>query len=151
ALGTNPCDNSTVFAGQIFDPATTQTVNGQVCRTAFPGNIIPQGRISPLSAQFMALMPTADSNAPTNNTLASVPTAPQNNLFYLFKVDHNIRHNLVLHASYYKGRFNSPTSPLISGPLSAGNNFNVLGWEPRVSFDWTINPHLLNQILYSVQ
>src|ERR1019366_10159614 len=24
-------------------------------------------------------------------------------------------------------------------------------WEPRVSFDWTINSHLLNQVLYSVQ
>ena len=144
ALGTNPCDGSTIFAGQIFDPATP-------CRTAFPGNIIPMNRLSPLSAQYLALMPTATTNAPINNTLVSTPTAPTNNFVYLFKVDHNISHSLVFHASYYKGRFNTPTSPTISGPLGTGNNFNSLGWEPRVSFDWTINSHLLNQVLYSVQ
>jgi len=37
---TNPCDNTPVLLGQIFDPSTTKTVNGQLCRTAFPGNKI---------------------------------------------------------------------------------------------------------------
>jgi Carboxypeptidase regulatory-like domain/TonB dependent receptor len=150
-LGINPCDGSTVIAGQIFDPNTTQVVGGQTCRTAFPGNIIPIGRLSPLSAQYLALIPTATTNAPINNTLVAVPTAPQNNLVYLFKVDHNINHAVTVHGSYYKGRYNTPTSPLISGPLGTGNNFNVLGWQPRASVDWTINSHLLNQTLYSVQ
>jgi hypothetical protein len=150
-LGTNPCDGSTVYAGQIFDPNTTQVVGGQTCRTAFPGNMIPLGRLSPLSAQFLSLIPTATSNAPIDNTLVAVPTAPQNNLVYLFKVDHSINHAVTFHGSYYKGRYNTPTSPLVSGPLGTGNNFNVLGWQPRASVDWTINSHLLNQTLYSVQ
>jgi hypothetical protein len=150
-LGINPCDGSTIFAGQIFDPATQQVVGGQTCRTAFPNNIIPANRISALSSQYLALIPTATNNTPTNNTLVSVPTAPENNLVYLLKADHNITHNVVFHGSYYKGRFTQPTAPLISGPLGAGNNFNTLGWEPRISVDWTINSHLLNQTLYSVQ
>jgi hypothetical protein len=150
-LGTNPCDGSTVFAGQIFDPNTTQVVGGQTCRTAFAGNIIPIGRLSPLSAQFLALMPTATTNAAINNTLVAVPSAPQNNLVYLFKADHSFNHAVTFHGSYYKGRYNTPTSPVISGPLGTGNNFNVLGWQPRVSVDWTISPRLLNQTLYSVQ
>ena len=150
-LGTNPCDGSTVYSGQIFDPATTTTVGGVECRTAFPGNIIPANRLSALSAQYLALIPTATTNAPTLNTVVSVPTAPENNLVYLLKFDHNINQKLVFHASYYKGRFTTPTSPLISGPLGAGNNFNSLGWEPRASVDWTVNNHLLNQTLYSVQ
>ncbi len=150
-LGTNPCDGSTVFAGQIFDPNTTQVVGGQTCRTAFAGNVIPIGRLSPLSAQFLALMPTATTNAPINNTLVAVPSAPQNNLVYLFKADHSFNHAVTFHGSYYKGRYNTPTSPVISGPLGTGNNFNVLGWQPRVSVDWTISPRLLNQTLYSVQ
>jgi Carboxypeptidase regulatory-like domain len=147
----NPCDGSTEYQGQIYDPATTQTVGGVECRTAFPGNIIPGTRLSGLSSQYLALMPTATSNAPTLNTLISVPTAPENNLVYLLKFDHNISSKVVFHASYYKGRFTSPTSPLISGPLGSGNNFNSLGWEPRASVDWTVNNHLLNQTLYSVQ
>jgi hypothetical protein len=150
-LGTNPCDGSTIYAGQIFDPATTQTVGGVECRTAFHGNMIPGNRLSALSAQYLALIPTATTNAPTLNTLVAVPTAPENNLVYLLKLDHNINSKLVFHASYYKGRFTTPTSPLISGPLGSGNNFNSLGWEPRASLDWTINNHLLNQTLFSVQ
>jgi hypothetical protein len=150
-LGTNPCDGSTIFAGQIFDPNTTQVVGGQTCRTAFPGNVIPSNRFSPLSSQYLALMPTATTNAPINNTLVAVPSAPQNNLVYLFKADHSFNRAVTLHASYYKGRYNTPTSPLISGPLGTGNNFNVLGWQPRVAVDWTISPHLLNQTLYSAQ
>jgi hypothetical protein len=147
----NPCDGSTEYQGQIYDPATTQTIGGVECRTAFPGNIIPGGRLSGLSAQYLALIPTATNNAPTLNTLVSVPTAPENNLVYLLKFDHNINSKVVFHASYYKGRFTSPTSPVISGPLGSGNNFNTLGWEPRASVDWTVNNHLLNQTLYSVQ
>jgi Carboxypeptidase regulatory-like domain/TonB dependent receptor len=150
-FGINPCDGSTIVAGQIFDPNTTQVVGGQTCRTAFPGNVIPGGRLSPLSAQYLGLMPTATTNAPINNTLIAVPSAPQNNLVYLFKADHSFNHAVTFHGSYYKGRYNTPTSPLISGPLGTGNNFNVLGWQPRTSVDWTINSHLLNQTLFSVQ
>src|SRR5208283_2193730 len=98
-------DGSTIFAGQIFDPATQQVVGGQTCRTAFPNNMIPANRISALSSQYLGLIPTATNNTPTNNTLVSVPTAPENNLVYLLKVDHNITHNVVFHGSYYKGRF----------------------------------------------
>ena len=43
AIGTNPCDGSSIYANQIFDPKSTQTVGGVVCRTAFPNNKIPQG------------------------------------------------------------------------------------------------------------
>ncbi|PYU66052.1 MAG: hypothetical protein DMG49_22970, partial [Acidobacteria bacterium] len=150
-LGTNPCDGSTVYQGQIFDPATTQTVGGQVCRTAFLGNMIPAGRESALSKQYIDLMPTAGSQAVVNNTVVASPGAKQNNFFYLMKIDHNISHNLVLHGSYYVGRYNIPTPAVISGDLRSGNNFNVHGWEPRLSLDHTIAPHLLNQVLFSVQ
>src|SRR5580704_599530 len=62
----NPCDGSTILQGQIFDPSTTKTVNGQQCRTAFPGNKIPT--ISAVAQSVLKLIP-----APTN------PTAFQNN------------------------------------------------------------------------
>lgn len=149
--GTNPCDGTQVIQGQIFDPATTQTVGGQICRTAFPGNIIPINRQSPLSAKFIALLPPSGTQAVTNNTLESLPSSPQNNLFYLFKADHGINHSLALHASYYKGNEAIPTPSLFSGPLGNGNQFIVGFWEPRVSLDWTVNPHVFNQILFSTQ
>src|SRR4029079_774516 len=32
-----------IFGGQIFNPATTRTVNGVLVRDPYPGNIIPAG------------------------------------------------------------------------------------------------------------
>lgn len=151
SLGINPCDGTSVQPGQIFDPLTTRTVGGVLCRTAFPGNIISTNRLSPLSAQYLALIPNSGTQAVVNNTPVSVPASPQNNLFWLVKADHNISHNLVFHGSYYLGRYNIPSSPVLAGPLGTGNNFNVHAWEPRLSLDHTINPHILNQILFSVQ
>ncbi len=42
--------------GAIYDPLSTQTVNGTIVRTMFPGNIIPQSRISAVSRQVLAIM-----------------------------------------------------------------------------------------------
>ncbi len=151
SLGINPCDGSSVQPGQIFDPLTTQTVGGVQCRTAFPGNIIPSNRLSPLSAQFLALIPRSATQAVINNTPVSISSSPQNNLFWLIKADHNISHSLIFHGSYYLGRYNIPSAPVLSGPLGTGNYFNVHGWEPRLSLDHTINPRVLNQVLFSMQ
>ena len=147
----NPCDNTPLIAGQIFDPSTTRTVGGVECRTAFPGNIIPGGRESALSAQYMSLIPPAGSDAIQNNTPVTAPGSVQNNFFYLFKIDHNIGSRAVLHASFYKGRTTNPSPATISGPLGSSNVFNGSAWEPRVSLDYTLTTRLVNQILYSTQ
>ena len=64
---TNPCGGGAVINGQIFDPLTTQTVNGQQCRTAFPGNVIPASRISPAAQKVMAMLPPTNTQATLNN------------------------------------------------------------------------------------
>jgi Carboxypeptidase regulatory-like domain len=46
----------------IFDPATAQLVNGRVVRTAFPGNLIPSNRLSPIARNVLGFYP--DSNQP---------------------------------------------------------------------------------------
>jgi hypothetical protein len=63
-----------VLNGQIFDPASTTTVNGALVRTAFPGNIIPANRFDPAAAKIMALFPATNQPIPTGRF-------PQNDLF----------------------------------------------------------------------
>ena len=36
----NPCTGEQALRGQIFDPSTTQTVGGHICRLPFPNNQI---------------------------------------------------------------------------------------------------------------
>jgi hypothetical protein len=54
----NQCDpnKNPVLQGQIFDPTTTQTVNGQTCRTAYLGNKITT--ISSIAQNILALLPS---------------------------------------------------------------------------------------------
>ena len=59
----NPCDGTQILNGQIFDPATTRTVNGVRCRTAFPGNVIPTSRFSPVGQNIAAFYPTPNNSA----------------------------------------------------------------------------------------
>src|ERR1700683_3613698 len=76
-LGTNPCDGTPIYQGEVFDPATTKTVGGVECRTAFmnepgsTGNVIPSSRFSPVGQNIIAYFP-----APQNSSLANNYTFP---------------------------------------------------------------------------
>jgi hypothetical protein len=81
--------------GQIFDPATTRylsagttdPVTGYTAlytgyvREPFAGNIIPQQRVSPVSAALLALFPAPNTNlTATNKTVNNYVSAPVNQI-----------------------------------------------------------------------
>lgn len=61
---TNPCDNTPVLLGQIFDPSTTKTVGGQLCRTAFPNNQVPVNN-SAVAQKVLSFLNAHPNIAPT--------------------------------------------------------------------------------------
>ena len=63
SVGTSATGTS-VAQYQIFDPTSLQTVNGQLTRTPFPGNIIPASRFDPAAAKVVQLVPAP--NQPVN-------------------------------------------------------------------------------------
>jgi hypothetical protein len=76
----------------IFDPASTvPDGSGNFVRTQFPGNRIPSGRISPVSAKIVALMPDPDLAASqTNNWYNRTGAFPFFNTFNsTAKLDHS--------------------------------------------------------------
>jgi Carboxypeptidase regulatory-like domain len=143
----NPCDGTAIRAGQVFNPATTQTVNGQQCRTAYPNNII-NSPISPVAQAIVGYIPQA-SNALTNNftfagTYPIVSTVEsiridqafgQNNrVFVSYNVRDNVRNNNNL------PQFQLPvTSFLTSQDLPTH--------LVRVGYDHIFSPTLLNHAL----
>lgn len=50
---------------RVFDPLSNQTVGNTVTRTQFPGNVIPQSRIDPVSRQLLDFWPRPN-RAPVN-------------------------------------------------------------------------------------
>ena len=91
-LGTNPCDGTPIYRGQIFDPATETTVSGVRCRTAFPGNKIPAGRITASGMNYLNYYPVPTVAGIFNNYSINVPY-PINNAVYTIRIDHSISDN----------------------------------------------------------
>jgi hypothetical protein len=81
-------DGSRILEGSIFDPATERTVNGQLVRDVFPGNIIPGGRIDPVASKIQALIPNPTNSGLTNNLAINEETS-RKTLIPSLKIDHN--------------------------------------------------------------
>ena len=74
-LGADAAGNP-VFEGVIYDPTTTERVNGIRVRQPFPGNMIPQTRWDSASTNVMGMFPAPNQNLndriPSNNYVAPV-------------------------------------------------------------------------------
>lgn len=120
----------------IYDPVT---------RLPFPGNIIPQSRFSPTSLRVLPLIPTATRAGIVNNIGPGIPSIPNNNTAWSYKISHNITTNQRI--SYTQWRTSSPNQCVlgsnISGPLSGlsqcpGKANVFLG-----NYSFTITPNLV--------
>src|SRR6185437_6567909 len=62
----------------IYDPASTQIVNGLIARTQFPGNMIPANRISPVAQTILKyiLQPTLPGIVNNVNTIGNPGSNP---------------------------------------------------------------------------
>ncbi|MGI8959625.1 MAG: carboxypeptidase regulatory-like domain-containing protein [Bryobacteraceae bacterium] len=80
------------FAGDkiIYDPLTLDPTTG--VRTPFPGNIIPQGRIDPIAAKFLATYEPLPNRSPSSssNYLDTTPSANHNDSVS-GRIDHQFR------------------------------------------------------------
>jgi hypothetical protein len=95
----------------IYDPTTRVAGNGsngcatgQFCGTAFPGNIIPDGRISPVARAVLLDWAKPKNPGLTGNIFDSgltEKTKPYDN--YTFRIDQNItdKNHLFVRGSYY--------------------------------------------------
>lgn len=144
----NPCDGTLIQNGQIFDPATTRTVNGIRCRSAFPGNRIPTTRFSPIGAAIAAFYPAPTNNALSNNyTLSS--SSPLTNTTYTIRVDQNFGTKDKVFASY-SSRDNTRNNPqYLAFPAPIDYNTqtqNFITHFARVGWDHDISATLLNHL-----
>jgi Carboxypeptidase regulatory-like domain len=145
-LGINPCDGTPIFEGQVFDPATTQTVGGLQCRTAFPGNIVPQDRWSTVAQNILAFYPEPQNSNAFNN-FAFPFSFPILDTTTTFRFDHNLstRHKLYF---TYSSRDNARTSttPIFDNPAGQGRFQDFFTHYIRVGWDFTLSPTKLNHL-----
>ena len=156
AIGTD-AQGRTVQFGQIFDPASTRTLNGQTIRDPFPGNIVPQGRWSPVSANILKLAPITDpinSNLLNNMVSLLACCAVFDEKMYTAKGDHvfNSKHSMSISFNHNdRVRNNSPGGRWAGPPDTPTNVFQLQktpGFIGRFSENWTISPTILNHFAF---
>ncbi|HTY82747.1 MAG TPA: TonB-dependent receptor [Silvibacterium sp.] len=149
-VGTNPCDGTPVYQGQIFDPSTTRTVNGVECRTAFPGNKIPGG-FSPVALNILKYFP-GPTNGNVFNNFSYSSTSPIENTTLTVRIDANITQKLKLWSSYSSRDNNrisgAPPGQYLPYPIDYQTwkqDFETHFW--RLGLDYFFTPSLLNHFI----
>ena len=151
---TDPTGKAVVIpANTIFDPASQATVNGQLVRTPFTGNLIPSSRISPVALKIQALLPAAQFAGNTNNWV-NMYANPRTQWIPSVKIDHNFGDKLKTSFfwSYYNDNHNSGQDGF-SGPITATRFIPIRSATIRLSADYTLRPTMimhvgLGEVLY---
>lgn len=139
--------NGSVAKGQIYDPLSNSTVNGQLVRTAFPGNIIPSTRFDPASAKIMALYPATNQTILAGtfplNDYATSTAGVQNTDQGDTRVDFRLSDKDSLFGSLSYSNLSKVNTPFLPGALD-GTPFNAvteedLGRNAQISYTrlWT--------------
>jgi outer membrane receptor protein involved in Fe transport len=140
----NPCDGSQVHLGEIFDPSTTKTVGGMLCRTAFPGNKITN--LSPVAQKMLAVLTVhADPTLGLINNFIFRSISPQNDTTMSFRIDQNLGANNKFFFSY-SSRDQEQLNGTRSIPAPLDPNFFKSRFSHYIRFGWdrTISSTLLN-------
>ena len=141
----------------IYDPLTTRTVNGQLVRDPFPGNIIPLNRISAISKVYQSLLPAPTGSGLQNNYLGSVPVAYNSDSFNA-KVDYNLTANQRLSGLYTHGKRSQPgpyrevstafPQSVLPLPYTDTRLVTEIPTVAQLKHNWTISSNLVNQLSF---
>jgi hypothetical protein len=134
----------------IYDPASQVCPTPTTCtRTAFPGNIIPAGRQSPITQYLQKFLPPTINGNLTNNYIGGIPTGYKNYL-YAIKMDYDISPRQRVSVAVTNGRRHAV--PYTSGsanlpvPYLAATKSTVVGDYIELEHTFTIRPNLVNQL-----
>jgi Carboxypeptidase regulatory-like domain len=141
----NPCTGQPIIAGQIFDPATTNTTLG--CRSPFPGNIIPTDRFSTVAKNLLDILPQPTFSTPTQNFVFRTSN-PILTTTMTFRIDQNVSDRSKIFFSYSsRDNVNRNGSPELPDPFATGAQFqDFFTHYVRVGWDYTFSPRLLNHL-----
>ncbi|HTG89795.1 MAG TPA: carboxypeptidase regulatory-like domain-containing protein [Vicinamibacterales bacterium] len=142
-LGVDPLGRP-IMENAIYDPRTTRTVNGQVVRDPFPGNVIPRELLDPVALKWQEYIPRATRQGQLiNNWDQSFPADTIKSISTL-KVDHNFSASGKLsgyYSRYWGPHYNGSDGLPI--PITAVRRFATSTHTIRVTYDWTLSPSTL--------
>ena len=155
-IGTNPCDGSPIYQGEIFDPAKTRQVGGVYCRSPFAYggalNHIDPARFSTVAKNVLSYMPLPQNNALTNN-YAFPNSHPILITSETIRIDHTFSDRDKIFGSYNPHQFSSTDAGrVIPGPASPPIVLNQTTFlhDAHIGYDHAFSPRTLNHAVLSL-
>jgi hypothetical protein len=146
----NPCDNTPVHLGQIFDPSTPSCPTGFVGgRIAFPGNKVTT--LSPVAQKVLSYLKvhpnaTGGLNGLINNFIF-LSNKPVRDTTITFRVDHNLGTKDKFFFSYSsRDQEQLNGTPALPPPLDQNFFKSRVSHYLRFGWDRTLSPSLLNHL-----
>lgn len=147
--------NTTLYYGEIFNPATETIVNGQPCRKPFEVNgqlnEIPINLESSVAKAVLQYLPKPNLSGTGTNNYVYHTTDQLAQTVYSLRVDQNVGANNKIYA-FYDARENTDQGnglnlppPINSG---GGGAVNQLGKLFRFGWDWIISPNVVNSFTF---
>jgi hypothetical protein len=142
------------FPQLIYDPTSA---TGTGVRTQFPGNVIPQSRLSKAALSLESYLPAPTNGNITNNYLATLPVLV-NNDNTTDKVDYSIsnRHSIfgLISRGKYATNFTGSLTPISTSTLPLPYTQSRVVAETatlgQIHDNFTIAPSLINQFSFSL-
>jgi hypothetical protein len=143
-----------VFQNAIYDPATTRTApDGSFIRDAFPGNVIPPGRLDAVALKVQGMLPTPTSGGLVNNYTIPGYTNFRHTTIPSFKIDHNFDERNKMSFFFSVNRTRSPNANGFEQPFTPAAPTASNSYTTRVNYDRTISSttllHLGAGLLYT--
>ena len=142
----NPCTGNPILSGQIFDPATTRTVNGVECRTPFANNQVPIGR-SRIAQSVLALIPRQNFTGAGTANYSFNDNEKVDQTDFSLRLDQNIGSRQHLFAfGNMRENFDSGVADLPGAVNSGSQQQDFYAKLLRVGYTVTVSQHLVNEL-----
>jgi hypothetical protein len=134
---------------QIYDPASTTIVNGNVTRTPFPNNIIPSDRFDTIAHNNLLLYPAPNTSGLANNYVVNNPgnlNIDQGDV----RLDYSVNQKQQFFGRFSTSRTNRFQHPPLPGLADGGRGFQGNSFDDTLGFamghTWIIRPTIVNDI-----
>jgi Carboxypeptidase regulatory-like domain len=147
----NPCTNSTVYQGEVFDPQSQTTVNGQMCRFPFAtDNVIPGSRVDPVAKNLLNYFQTPNQNTSqgiNGDYYYVIPTpSPATRIFGRIDYDFNSKNRLT--SSIAVRDANTPVYSEWHCPVACYSD-DTSDYSSQTSDVWSFSSTFVNEARFS--
>jgi hypothetical protein len=135
-----------LYVNEVFDPATTQTINGQIVRTPFPNNTIPASRFNPVALAVQNFVPLPNAPGLLNNYNLPTYSDFQHTTNWSIKMDHSFSPTIKISGYLSQIFTNNPNNNGLPGPIEQPAPTANKSTTVRINYDQTLKPTLLLHI-----